>query len=228
MKINIFLLTFVFSLLFSIGGAQNLRKEVVIREMENETPLVTVNGSLPSPTAFEKISQKIVSLRDNLPRLTHDFLARLTFKPQFKPHSSDLANNSSAGLSLDEMLKDKALMRSAWIQFDEQKQILTAKWNKPKLLNYGMLLKPALEKSFAAGDWLEFESAGVPSMITKKDNELVLTQNGSSTSLSWKELNRLLASSIQKDGVSLSVDSSGNLILQASGDKATQYAKLKS
>ena len=96
------------------------------------------------------------------------------------------------------------------------------------MLNYGMLLKPALEKSFAAGDWLEFDSEGVKSMISKKDDQLFLTQNGTTTSLNTKELNRLLASAICKEGISLSVDSSGNLILKASGVKATEMAKIKS
>lgn len=228
MKIKILFIVVTLGVFALFGEAQTLRKEVAIREMENETPLVTVNGEAPSVYSFQKITQKLATLRESLPRLTHDFLARLTYKPASKHQEIKDAGAALAGLSLDEMLKDKALMKSAWIQFDEQKQILTAKWTKPKLLNYGMLLKPALEKNFAAGDWLSFESDGIPSVIAKKDNELMLTQNGATKALGWKELNRLLASSINKDGISLSVDGSGNLILQATGPKASQFAKLKS
>ncbi len=215
--------------LFTVdSSAQTFRKEMAVREMENETPLITVNGVPPSPTACDKIRHKLAILKQDIPRLTSEFLARLTFKPHPKTPPTDIANNSASGLSIEEMIKDKGLIKSAWVKFDEEKQIWTAQWSKPKLLNYGILLKPALEKSFAAGDWLEFDSEGVKSMITKKDDTLFLTQNGTTTSLNSKDLNRLLASAICKEGISLSVDSSGNLILKASGSKATQMAKIKS
>lgn len=228
MKTKLLAFLVVFSLVTAISCAQSFRKEMVVREMENETPLIIVNDATPAPNGFEKIRQKLTALKQEIPRLTSQFLARLTFKPQHKQPASEIVNNSTAGLSIEEMIKDKGLIKSAWVKFDEEKQIWTAQWNKPKMLNYGMLLKPALEKSFAAGDWLEFDSEGVKSMISKKDDQLFLTQNGTTTSLNTKELNRLLASAICKEGISLSVDSAGNLILKASGVKAAEMAKIKS
>jgi hypothetical protein len=228
MKTKLFILLVAFSLSVAASWGQTFRKEMGVREMENETPLIVVNDVTPSPSGFEKIRQKLASIKQEIPRLTHQFLARLSFKSQPKQSPSEIVNNSTAGLSLEEMIKDKGLIKSAWVKFDEDKQVWTAKWSKPRLLNYGILLKPALEKSFAAGDWLEFESEGVKSVITKKNDALFLTQNGTTSPLNSKDLNRLLASAICKDGISLSVDSSGNLILQASGAKATQMAKLKS
>lgn len=228
MKNNFLIFLTAFSLLTAISCAQTFRKEMAVREMENETPFVTVNGAPASSTACDKIRQKLALLKQDIPRLTSEFLARLPFKPHSKNLPPEVANNSAVGLSIEEMIKDKGLIKSAWVKFDEEKQIWTAQWNKPKLLNYGILLKPALEKSFASGDWLEFDSEGVKSKITKKDNTLFLTQNGTTTSLNSKELNRLLSSAICKEGISLSVDASGNLILKASGQKAAEMAKIKS
>ncbi len=206
----------------STASAISFRKDLVLREMENETPLVQVNDST---VTLEDPSSLTAYLKQEIPRLAHQFLARIRCKISPPPPPVDEVTTRS--LSLDEMLKDKGFLKSAWVQFDSSRQIWTAKWNKPTLLNYGMLLKPALDKQFSSGDWLAFESAGVPTVITKKNNELVVVSNGNSIPLGVNDLNRLLTNKISLNGMSLSVDASGNLILQATGSKATQMAKLK-
>jgi hypothetical protein len=152
-----------------------------------------------------------------------NFLARLMVSEPVDDNSKRTTNTSD--LPLNAVAQDKSFLDGAWVSFNSNSNIWTAKWAKPRLFHFGSILKPALLRKFEVGQSFAFESKGAQAILTKTGtNEICIVKDGSKTPLDAGDLRRLLENKISADGLSLFLDRGGNLILQAQGPLAVKLA----
>ena len=134
---------------------------------------------------------------------------------------------SSSAFPVEDIAKQKGFLRKADVKFDEGNKVWTAKWWKPKMFHFGMVLYPALKDYLETGASYSFVSRGVESTITKAKDELFLERGKNRMKIGSQELYGLLRGKISVDGYDLGLDRKGNLIMQAEGAKAMLMASLK-
>lgn len=129
-------------------------------------------------------------------------------------------------LPLSDLTANTGLMKKAKLSFDEQSTTWSAVWKKPALFHFGMILHPELMDQVQEGEKLHFESKGMQlALVRTGDDKLLVEQtNGARHELSAKRLEGLLQRSIKVDGLELSLDGGGNLVLKAEGEKARTLA----
>jgi len=124
-------------------------------------------------------------------------------------------------LSLASFAVDSDLLHDAWVSFDPQHEQWKATWQKPHMFHFGMILLPSLISKVNAGQKFSFESSGQTAYLFKDDAGRLLVQRGNNSDpLSANDLRDLLRAKIQADGMTLFLDPSGNLVLEASGSRA--------
>lgn len=151
------------------------------------------------------------------------FVARLIVQLPTNLNQAPEAINGVAmtALSLAGLAADPDLLQEAWVSFDAPHQQWKALWPKPPMFHYGMVLLPALVKKLNAGQSFDFQSQGQTASLTKDDKGQLMVKRGSSTApLTASDLRDLLRAKINAEGMTLFLDKSGNLILEASGARA--------
>jgi hypothetical protein len=129
-------------------------------------------------------------------------------------------------LPLFSIANDSSFLKSAHVEFDEDKQLWSATWKKPRLFHFGMILKPSLEEKVKPGEELAFECEGMNLFLTKNEkNQLELIHNGERQAVDSKELRALLRRSISAEGLELFLDGQDNLVLEALGEIALSLGK---
>lgn len=131
-------------------------------------------------------------------------------------------------LPIEKLAEHKKFLKRAWIRFDEETETWRAKWQKPKVFHFGMLLKPALEHQVPTGQSFQFESNGQNLVISKADNKLMVgLEEGNLIELGAKQLRQLLEHKVTVDDLSLFLDRKGNLILEAKGKAARALSQIR-
>lgn len=159
-----------------------------------------------------------------------NFVGRLMVHlPVSLAQTPDAVNGMAiTAMSLAGMAVDPNLLQDAWVSSDPGHQTWKAMWPKPPLFHYGMVLLPALIHKLNVGQTLVFESQGQTASLLKDDKGHLLVQRGGvSEALSASDLRDLLRAKINADGMSLFLDNSGNLVLQATGPRALALANIK-
>lgn len=140
------------------------------------------------------------------------------------------SDSTGKQLSLQSFVtKPGILNRAQSVDFDSNSQRYTAVWQKPGPFDFGMVLKPALSQQMAVGESYSFESQGNTSSISRDASGRIWLQQqgGESHEMSSSDLRELLGSQITVDGVNLSIDHRGNLVLEAQGEKAIAMASVR-
>ncbi|MEM9444911.1 MAG: hypothetical protein AAGA18_06110 [Verrucomicrobiota bacterium] len=146
---------------------------------------------------------------------------------QAQPVDVKSLNNKAGNFPVEDIAKQKGFLRKADVDFDENNKVWTAKWWKPKMFHFGMLLYPALKDQLESGASYSFVSRGVESTITKAQDELFLERGQNRIKIGSQELYGLLRGKISVGGYDLQLDRRGNLIMQAEGPEALVMASIK-
>lgn len=187
----------------------------------------------PAPSKGKTLiaEERLVAALSEDVRLTPtNFAGRLKVQIPTSLNQAPEAINGMAitALSLAGLAVDPDLMQEAWVTFDAQQQQWKAQWQKPPMFHFGMILLPSLVHKITAGQTLAFESQGQSAQLLKNDKGQLLVKRGNTTSpLTATDLRDLLRAKIKSDGMSLSLDPSGNLVLEATGARALSLATLK-
>jgi hypothetical protein len=182
-----------------------------------DAPVVEIVASSPAEEAVSQLA--------DLRLVPESFRARLPFK------SAELILDQAAAkaLSITSLAQDKKFLEAAWISYDAGKKLWKATWQKPPMFHFGMVLLPAIVEHLKAGEMIKFEAKGKPMLVSKTDSgQLVLNNDGATSALGSKLLRDLLESQVHSDGLSLYLDKSGNLVLQANGQRAEAMASVRS
>jgi hypothetical protein len=127
--------------------------------------------------------------------------------------------------SIDQLLSDDSLLADASIVYNKVARTWRARWDKPRMFHFGMILKPQLSKRVQNGLEYSFSVKGESSLLAKDSHgDLVLRSGGKTVPLAARDVLRLLQSRIDTQGLTLYVDASGNLIMEAQGANADTLA----
>jgi|GEM_PF-5896272 len=140
------------------------------------------------------------------------------------------ANGEDQPLPLQSFVtKPEILKRARSVDFDAASQRYTAVWQKPGPFDFGMVLKPALGSQMAVGESYSFETqGGVPASISRDSSgQIWLKQGGANHEMSSSDLRELLDGEISVNGMNLSLDQRGNLVLVAQGENALAMASIR-
>ncbi len=130
-------------------------------------------------------------------------------------------------LPLDTLATENGMIKTAAVNYDPVKQEWSAKWQKPPMFTFGMILRPALISKMKQGESFSFEIAGQQGILSKNSsNQLIFEAAGQSTEISSKNLGRILNRGITANGINLTIDRSGNLVMKAIGEHASRMAHL--
>lgn len=185
--------------------------------IEEERWIASLWKKTPAPIQENKLGRLIIKVLDTFDPSIPDILP--------EPPAPELAPKIAA-FPLDAIASNKSFLKSAKIRFDESKQIWRAQWKKPRMLHFGMLLKPALEKQVQAGESFAFDSQGTQVTLSKDlDDNLLVSAGDSSLELGAKQLKALLERKVRVDNMALFLDKAGNLILEAQGQAALALAQ---
>jgi len=161
-----------------------------------------------------KVEEKVVKVQEKVVEVQDAVAAKIK---KLESPISDVDR-----LPLSDLTANTGLMKKAKLSFDEQSTTWSAVWKKPALFHFGMILHPELMDQVQEGEKLHFESKGMQlALVRTGDDKLLVEQtNGARHELSAKRLEGLLQRSIKVDGLELSLDGGGNLVLKAEGEKA--------
>jgi hypothetical protein len=132
-------------------------------------------------------------------------------------------------LSAEQLVQDPGFLSSAEVEFDAGKEVWTARWSKPRMFNFGMLLKPELLKRVQVGKPLSFEHNGETASLSKSENNelMMVSHTGEKTTLGARDILHLLENKIETGGLSLFVEPCGDLVMEARGEQAQLLAKAR-
>lgn len=184
-------------------------------------------------TQTSTMSKQIAKAENSKPagtELTHSFRST-----QLAPKESGIAQTQSPtttatidqkkskipALPVEDFATRKDFLKMADVKLDKNNQHWSATWEKPKMFNFGMLLKPALVKNMTPGESYSFVSQGKLTTITRTgDDQLLLQRGEEQITLSASELRNLLSDHISVNGLNVFLDRRGNLVMEARGPKA--------
>jgi len=169
------------------------------------------------------------SLSNDLRIYPTNIHARLIL-PSSLEQAPDAVNGMAlTAFSLAGVAMDPDLLHRALVSFDSEHSQWKATWQKPPMFHFGMILLPSLLQKINIGQKLTFETKGELTTLYKDDSGHLLVQRGShSEQLSANDLRDLLRSKIRSEGMTLFLDPLGNLVLEASGQRATALSNLNS
>jgi hypothetical protein len=194
-------------------------------KLEPHKPAATIRHVKSEPVVTPRPPVKVVEI--DARKKPDNFIARLVLHlPESLLRAEETLHNvTTKALCLTSVAADPKFLQAAWISFDAGKQLWQATWPKPPLFNYGMILLPALVERMNAGDAFSFKSQGKAAVLSKNEcGQLLVEQDGLKKTIGSKDLRDLLQDKIDADGLSLYLDKSGNLILQAVGPRAMAMA----
>ncbi|HSI86372.1 MAG: hypothetical protein ACAI35_04240 [Candidatus Methylacidiphilales bacterium] len=123
---------------------------------------------------------------------------------------------------------DKKLLETAYTNYDNKTGVWSAKWVKPKMFHFGMILLPSIGEKIIPGQEVPTIVQGQSVIFKKTEGGIVnVVQNGKEEKLSANMLRTLLEGKVESEGFLLFLDRGGNLILETSGEQAAALAGKK-
>jgi hypothetical protein len=127
--------------------------------------------------------------------------------------------------TIDQLLAEGSLLADASIEYNAEARIWKARWDKPRLFNFGMILRPELVKRVQSGQEFQLSVRGETSVMGKDSHgDLVLRSGNKTVPLGSRDVLVLLQNRIDTERLTLYVDAMGNLIMEAHGSAAQLLA----